>query len=380
VVNALTDGERLVRCLTFQDVDRPPFMILFGPWEQAIKRWVSESGLSRERVINYFKTDRGFTHVPVAEGIFPPYETRVLEETEEHVILRDGRGITMRQRKDGGSIPEWLDYPVKGWDDWEKLKHERLDPDHPGRYRVDWDEFNSQLQQGGTVAQVGTFPYGVFGTPRDLMGAEELLCSFVTRPDLIKDIMNYLTDFWIRIWDRVSEHVRISHIHIWEDMAGRQGSLISPAMVEEFMMPNYRKIKQFADSKDISLVSVDTDGDCSELVPVMVENGVNVMFPFEVQAGCDVEVFRKRFPRLGIMGGLDKRALAKGREAINQEIDKVKRMIQFNGYVASPDHLIPPDVSWDHYKYFMERLRYIIYGHQGGMPSGCGDAWSGRIR
>ena len=210
------------------------------------------------------------------------------------------------------------------------------------------------------MAQLGYFPYGVFGTPRDLMGAEEILVAFSDQPHLVHDMMDTLTDFWIRIYGRVTEHVKVACIHLWEDMAGRQGSLISPQMVRQFMMPNYRKIKDFADAKNIPLLSVDSDGDVSELVPIMMENGLNSIWPFEVQAGCDIEEYRRKYPRLGITGGLGKRALAQGKEAIDRELARAERMFPYGGYIASPSHLIPPDVPWANYKYYLERLRELV--------------------
>ena len=45
-------------------------------------------------------------------------------------------------------------------------------------------------------------------------------------------MMDHLTDCWMRIYDRVSEHVKLSCIHIREDMSGKQGPLISPQMAK----------------------------------------------------------------------------------------------------------------------------------------------------
>jgi uroporphyrinogen decarboxylase len=143
-------------------------------------------------------------------------------------------------------------------------------------------------------------------------------------------------------------------------MAGRNGSLISPKMVRDFMMPNYRKIRDFASANDIPIISVDTDGKVDELVPIMMENGVNFIYPFEVQAGCDVEDYRSKYPRLGIFGGLDKRALARDKEAIDQELARAARMLPLGGYLPGPDHLVPPDVSWKNYAYFMRGVRDLI--------------------
>ena len=133
-------------------------------------------------------------------GIFPEFEYAVLEETEEFIISRDGRGITMRNRRDYGSMPEFLDYPVKTPADWERLKAERLCPETPGRIGEDWPAFRARLAQSGEAVQVGWFPYGVFGTPRDLLGAEELLVAFYTEPEMVRDMMEHLTTLWISLW------------------------------------------------------------------------------------------------------------------------------------------------------------------------------------
>ena len=77
------------------------------------------------------------------------------------------------------------------------------------------------------------------------------------------------------------------------------------------MMPNYKKIKAFADAHNIPVFSLDTDGDCSELVPLFMECGINLIFPFEVAAGCDILEYRKKYPKLCIMGGIDKQEIAK---------------------------------------------------------------------
>jgi hypothetical protein len=61
-----------------------------------------------------------------------------------------------------------------------------------------------------------------------------------------------------------------------------------------------------------------------------------------------------------MMGGFDKTAMAKGKKAIDQEMDMVSEMLKLGGYIPSPDHLIPHDVSWDNFSYFCRRLKEVI--------------------
>ena len=192
------------------------------------------------------------------------------------------------------------------------------------------------------------------------MGVEELLVSFYLQPELIHDMMDYLTDFWIAIYRKIAEKVKIDCIHIWEDMSGQTGSLISPAFVREFMVPNYKKIKKFCDENQIPLFSVDTDGDVRDLIPPFMEAGVNWMYPFEVIQNYSTLDYRKAFPELGMFGGIDKFEIAKGKDAIDALMPKVKELLQYGRYIPAPDHAIPPQVSHEDYVYFANQLEKTI--------------------
>jgi uroporphyrinogen decarboxylase len=178
----------------------------------------------------------------------------------------------------------------------------------------------------------------------------------------MREMMDYLADFWIRIYEKVALAVKIDMVHIWEDMAGKNGTLISPRHISEFMVPQYRKVKQFVDKHGIPVFSGDSDGNVNELVPLLHEAGVNRYIPFEVAAGNDIREFRKRFPKLCIVSGLDKRVLPLGREGWQGELNKAREVLRYPGYEPSVDHGVPPDVSWKNYYDFHMELKEVIYG------------------
>jgi len=361
----MTHRRRMIDTLLGRSVDRVPFGVGFGPWGQTLQQWREESGISDLDPATYFGYDPDFLPVPVTPeyGPFPRFEERVLKEDAEFVVFTDSRGITMRNRRDGLSMPEFIRHPIQTPADWERYKAERLQPRLAERLH-NLDESLQAAQSSQAGIQVGRYPWGVFGTARDLMGAEELLISFYTQPELVHDIMKTNVDLWLAIYEKIAEKVQIDHVHIWEDMSGKQGSLISMAMVEEFMMPHYDRIADFVRRHNIPLFSVDTDGNCDELIPVFMRHGVNVMFPFEVQAGSDIERYRDLYPTLGMLGGLDKNALAKTKKEMNRELARAERMLAKGRYVPGCDHLIPPNVPWTNWKYFMEALKKIIMGDQ----------------
>ncbi len=126
------------------------------------------------------------------------------------------------------------------------------------------------------------------------------------------------------------------------------------------MGPCYRRLREVAERHRIPLMSVDTDGNPNLIVPPMMQNGVNVLYPLEVAAGCDVNAMQTQYPTLGMLGGFDKRALAKDPAAIDTELARIAPAVRRGRYVPTPDHLIPDDVPWENYRYFAGALKDLL--------------------
>jgi uroporphyrinogen decarboxylase len=358
----MNDRERFINCMLGEPVDRSPYWLMWAPWPTTRERWLREGmpesiGHPRE----LFDPDVIPQRVPVNLGPCPAIERTVLEEDDDYVTFIDHWGIKRRDYKGGMSMSQFLEFPVKNRKDWEQFKEERLDPDHPDRLAGDWRAKCAEWTEKGYPIQLGNYPdVTLYGGVRWLLGDEECLLAFYTMPDLVHEIMDHLTSLYLTVFEKVAAEVRVDVIHIWEDMCGRQGPLISPRHWREFMGPGYRRIKSFAREHGIQLISVDTDGYPDLIIPPMMEAGVNYVYPFEVAAGCDVNVFRKQYPTLAMMGGIDKRVLAMGSDAIDEELERIRPAVEAGRYIADLDHLVPDDVSWDNYGHYARGLRQLV--------------------
>lgn len=355
----MTNRERMIRTCQCLPVDRLPLWFMFGPWGETLQRWRLE-GLQSTDWRAPFDFDAGFECLPVNLGLFPKFTHEILQEDEKYQTIRGENGITWRQMKNTSGIPQYIDYPVKTRRDWEELRDTRLNPHLIERFcenAENWHNAIADMKKRGVAVQIGSYPYGLFGTLRDFMGVEELLVGFYDEPELIHEMMDYLTDFWLTIYAKALKDVQIDHIHIWEDMSGKQGSLISPEMFRQFMMPCYKKIVRFARDNNIAVVSVDTDGNMDTLMPLLAESGINLVLPFEVQAGCDIVEFKRQYLNICLCGGIDKLEIAKGRVAIDKELDRIAPILSGTGYIPALDHLVHPDISFDNFTYFVTELR-----------------------
>ncbi len=358
----MNDRERFLACLLGEPLDRPPYWLFWGPWETTWQRWKREGKPPKVRDHRSFMDPDAPPYVvPVNCGPCPRIERTVLAEDNASVTFVDEWGIVRRDLKGRVSMSQFVEFPVKDRRSWEAFKERYLDPDDPRRLAGDWRERAAEWMRRGYPIQLGDYPdVTLYGGVRWLLGDEECLLAYYTMPDLVHEIMDHLTSIYLTVFAQVVRWARVDVIHIWEDMCGRQGPLISPRHFDEFMAPNYRRIKAFAREHGIPLMSVDTDGQPDLIIPPMMRAGVNYMFPFEVAAGADVNEMRRRYPTLAMMGGIDKRALVQGPAAIDRELARIAPAVEKGRYIPDLDHLIPDDVSWENYAYYARALKRLV--------------------
>jgi len=289
------------------------------------------------------------------------YEPRIVSEDEHTVTYINGSGQTVRMFKnDPFKMPTFVDWPVKDKATWKEHK-KMLDPTTPGRFPEDWDAYVQKMKKVGEEQPLQLSVGGFYGWLRDWVGSENILYMFYDNPSLIEDMMEQVLYLETEIIDRTLKDIKVDMASFWEDMAYKAGPLISPAMVRKFMVPRYKKITDLLHSYGVDVIFLDCDGNIDQLVPIWLEVGINFIWPFEVAAGNDAVAARKKYGKDLIIGGaIDKRALIKGKEAIGAEVmSKVPFLLEQGGYFPSVDHIVPPDVKFENYCYYINLMREI---------------------
>lgn len=361
-MNAL---ERFCRVCDFQPVDMPPKWDTLGFWRATVERWHSEGLPADISPEQFFGMDRR-DFLPVNSGLTgsgfcPPFEREVIAEDERTITYRDTEGIIKRERKDRPelSMPQFLEFPVSNRRDWENVEW-RLDPASPERY-PDWDEISRIY--GNRDFPLGFTICGAYGLPRNLFGEERLAYMYYDDPVLMHDIAEHWVFFYKGLFDRTFPNFQVDYIYFWEDMAFKNGPLIGPNLVREFMLPYYKEVIAAAKSYGIKYFLLDSDGDNRPILDCFIEAGVNVFLPLEIAAGMDPLEIRATYGRnLALWGGIDKRVLAQDKEAIKRELMRViPPLIEEGGFIPAVDHGVPPDVSFSNYCYFIELMRELSY-------------------
>ena len=323
--------------------------------------WPTQSVPKDRDVESHFGFDEGITLLDVNQLFHPMFEPRVLEETEEALTYVDLDGITRVYRKQESTMPTAVSWVIKDRPSWEALKRERLSPKAiAGRFPPGWQRSLEEHRKRSCPLALGGYPHGLFGTPSHLMGYENLFLSYYDQPELIHDILNTFTELWMGIWEEVLGQLEIDMVHFFEDVSMGTGSMISPVIFRQFMMPCYRRLCSFLRSKRVEVILVDTDGDCTELVPLFLESGITGLYPMETSTGLDIRRIRKRFPRLQMLGGISKYAVAGGPGSIDESLAVAGELLGTGGYIPYVDHSVPPQVSWGDFRYYREKLNSLL--------------------
>jgi len=356
--------QRFVETLAFGRPDRVPFSPGL-PRESTLGAWRTQGLPEGADWQAHLAATLGISPEPAPPPVdlgvdfrcIPQFEEKVLEHKDGHLIVQDWKGniceisdqydVTyLRQPKDFVTR-RWLKCPVENRAEWEVMK-ERYKVDAPGRFPADFAERCERLR-GRQVPLVVSFA-GPFWQLREWCGFENLCILMVEQPEFVDEMASAWARFVSDLLARIFAHVTADMVHLSEDMAFKAHAMISPAMTRRFCMPAYQAWARQARAAGVPLVGVDSDGYVGDLIPIWIEAGISVTDPVEVAAHNDIVDFRRRFGRrMAYQGGVDKRAMAKGGEAIRTELARLAPVIRDGGFIPGCDHGVPPDVSWPNF-------------------------------
>ena len=359
----MNQRDRYIKCLTFQQVDRIPNMEL-GVWPETIERWHNE-GLAwwvtdLFQLSDHFGMDKSFNcdWMHINNCVWPKQELHPVEDGGDWEILEDDIGTRLRRGKKNASIPEFLRFPVSCASDFDKLAP-NLDPTTPDRYEPDYDHDVFCRTVRGEVRGINF--YGLFGFPRDLMGLEGYCVAIYDDPELVERILDGRIDMAKRLYERAFKNQDIDYVQIWEDMAYKTASLVSPAFIEGHMVERYKEITDIFRGGGVRLIMMDCDGNLDQIVPFLKRSGINGIYPCEIAAGSDPCRLRGMFPDVSLLGGVDKRALSfEGKEGVKSEMRRLQPLIRDGAFIPMIDHFIPPDISYETFRYYMELKRELL--------------------
>lgn len=370
-----TELERFIDCMEYESsLPRPNHEL--GVWPQTAERWIGEAPEAVSGFTwNWFWGEDGLgldrrDYVRINYGFLPPYEPELIEETDRYEVRRNHLGVVARALKEGSvhggrmSMDQYLSFPVEGPEDFPDVRR-RLTPAVPERYPADLDERIEAWRRRNVPLVLGTncAANGFYWRARELMGTEALSFAWYDEPALMHEMMETYADLIIETSVPVLERIDVEYFTLNEDLSMKAGPLLSPRTYAEFILPHLRRMVETFKGLGVRYFAIDTDGDPTLLIPHFLDAGVDIVWPIERASNVSPQEWRLRFGRqLRLWGGVDKRVLPRGPEAIRAHLREFIPLIEEGGFIPTIDHTVPPDVTWDNFRYYMDAKRALLAG------------------
>lgn len=361
---AWSESARKLRDIYAITPDAPLLHLEFGFMEGTKQRWRDED-MTDESVFGFEPTGNlGLGGLGWCEAAFVPgFEQKVLEDRGDYELVQDfaGRSVLCFKGRRSGFMPEYVDHPVKDMRTWEENVKWRLDPSNPERYTDLERRMHRAREAAGRGEMMVAGMIGGYMYLRSLIGPEDLLYAFIDQPELIHDCMKRWFELADAVTARHQQYVTVDELFLAEDICYNAGALISPDMMRQYLFPYYQQLIDNIRARQLDpdrhlFIQIDTDGNVNDVIDVYREIGVDAMSPFEAASGCDVVEIGHRFPDMVMKGGIDKRVLARGKEAIDAMVERIlPTMRKRGGYIPVCDHAVPNEVSFENYLHYRRR-------------------------
>ncbi len=368
----MTSRERVVRALGREQPDMVPLSIGSTSNDcftrKAMKDFAGYAGIegysetvtwkatqtvkTPERVLDMY-------HADFRQVAFMPGDNPSEQKTFEDGSYVDAMGVLMRP---SAYYFDPVERPLAGPVTRQDVESYALpSPYDPGLTRGLRQEVE-RLALGTDYAIVCDFlTFGPFEAAIWVRGWEDFLSDLYTDPGMAKLLMGRFLEYALGIWDQMLSTVG-DLLHVvcqGDDLAMQDRSLISPDIYRTCVKPFHKELYAFIRSKTPAKIMHHSCGSAYELIPDLIDCGVEVLNPVQTSArNMEPERLKREFgSELSFWGGLDiQKTLSQGTP---EEVEtQVKRLMDVlgtgGGYVFAPSHNIQPDVPMINIKTMFE--------------------------
>jgi uroporphyrinogen decarboxylase len=245
------------------------------------------------------------------------------------------------------------------------------DPSDPGRVAGVQAQAQRLFEQTDYLIVADIMCLGPFEGACFLRGYDAFCTDLYWNVELAHAILDKITETDIALWDLFLQHVGgyVQVVAQGDDLGTQRGPWISPAMYRKLIKPYHKRLYDFIHSRTNAKVFMHSCGSVYDLVPDLIDVGVEILNPIQRSAAkMDIVKLKQEFGReLSFWGGgIDVQQVLPF-ASLEQIEDEVKRSLNVlgkdGGYVFCPAHNIQPDVSPDR----IDRL-YQTALHYAGAP------------
>ncbi len=236
---------------------------------------------------------------------------REIADDGEHRWFRDEWGVGRRMPRDGGLYYDSFGPPLAGEVDVATIDRfawpDALDP---ARFAGMADAARRACAVEGRAVHVGSICGGLTEGLFKLRGFEDGYMDLAAAPARARRVMERILEIKIAYWGRILPELGglVDVVGEADDLGGQDRPLFSPATYRALVKPLQRELFSFIHARTSARVFFHTCGAVRDLLPDLIEIGVDILNPLQVSAtGMATAELKRDFGRDLVFwgGGVD---------------------------------------------------------------------------
>jgi len=292
----------------------------------------------------------------------------------EYWRMVDEWGISWKMPVKGGHYFDMTDQPLKDMDDARDLDgFPWPDPVQAARFATIKERADRAVFTDKKAYILGRQYAGIWETALWMCGFEKFFADMMVNEDFAHALMRKVTDlkkqYWAKALETVGDNVLI--VSEADDLATQNSLLCSPDLYRKMVHPYHKELFGFIKNKAPNRVHIfyHSCGAVKPLIPMLIEEGVDILNPVQVSAeGMDTKALKREFGKDLTFwgGGVDtQHVLPFGTPA--EVRDEVKRRVDDlapgGGFVFAAVHNVQSDVPPQNYMAMWDAYReFGVYG------------------
>jgi uroporphyrinogen decarboxylase len=206
---------------------------------------------------------------------------------------------------------------------------------------------------------IGAIGFSLYERAWILRGIEPLLADFLLNPLFVEELFDRIIDFNLVITKKLCQFP-VDAFHFGDDWGQQEGLIIDPGLWRKFFKDRLKKLYDEVHLAGLP-VSIHSCGDITEIIPDLIEIGVNMICPLQAEA-LDFKFLKKEYGKyLAFWGGVStQKTLPYGSpDDVRKEIrERIKVLGKGGGYILAPSHELQGDVPLENMLAFIDEAQH----------------------
>ena len=334
----MTKKERVKAAIAHQETDFVPFqMDCLSAAERKLRDHFGDVDL--DAIIG--------NHIAMFEpSFYSLFQTEILDVNK----FRDAFGAIW-ELKPGEDIGTVIENPLK-----EATLKNYTFPD-PGKI-MELDNIPLFIDKYKDKFIMGAIGFSFYERAWILRGIEPILTDFLENPSFVEELFEKITEFNLTITKSLCQFP-IDAFHFGDDWGKQHGLLIDPDLWRKFFKKRLKKMYDVVHDAGLP-VSIHSCGDITEIIPDLIEIGVNSISPLQAET-LDFKFLKKKYgDNLAFWGGVStQRTLPHGTpDDVRAEIKEMINVLAKNGgYILAPSHELQGDIPLENMLAFIDEAQ-----------------------